>query len=281
MILFHNHQVMSISKVYLLIKDMNRSLFFYHQVLGLNILSHNDKEVLLGTPHHELVHLTEDIHALPQSITLGLYHFALLLPNKIELARMIYRLKEMKYPVTGASDHGVSEAVYLDDPDGNGIEIYVDREASNWPIQNGKMTMYTHALDIKSILLELPEYHFESIHKDTIMGHLHLHVDSLETAKSFYVDTLGFQEMLLYGDSALFVSNQGYHHHLGLNTWHQGAPLCEKNQVGLKGFVLNIPKNNYLSFIQRLENKHIPILTETIGSYIEDPLKQKIYINLV
>jgi len=281
MILFHNHQVMSISKVYLLIKDMNRSLFFYHQVLGLNILSHNDKEVLLGTPHHELVHLTEDIHALPQSITLGLYHFALLLPNKIELARMIYRLKEMKYPVTGASDHGVSEAVYLDDPDGNGIEIYVDREASNWPIQNGKMTMYTHALDIKSILLELPEYHFESIHKDTIMGHLHLHVDSLETAKSFYVDTLGFQEMLLYGDSALFVSDQGYHHHLGLNTWHQGAPLCEKNQVGLKGFVLNIPKNNYLSFIQRLENKHIPILTETIGSYIEDPLKQKIYINLV
>ena len=281
MILFHNHQVMSISKVYLLIKDMNRSLFFYHQVLGLNILSHNDKEVLLGTPHHELVHLTEDIHALPQSITLGLYHFALLLPNKIELARMIYRLKEMKYPVTGASDHGVSEAVYLDDPDGNGIEIYVDREASNWPIQNGKMTMYTHALDIKSILLELPEYHFKSIHKDTIMGHLHLHVDSLETAKSFYVDTLGFQEMLLYGDSALFVSDQGYHHHLGLNTWHQGAPLCEKNQVGLKGFVLNIPKNNYLSFIQRLENKHIPILTETIGSYIEDPLKQKIYINLV
>lgn len=281
MILFHNHQVMSISKVYLLIKDMNRSLFFYHQVLGLNILSHNDKEVLLGTPHHELVHLTEDIHALPQSITLGLYHFALLLPNKIELARMIYRLKEMKYPVTGASDHGVSEAVYLDDPDGNGIEIYVDREASNWPIQNGKMTMYTHALDIKSILLELPEYHFESIHKDTIMGHLHLHVDSLETAKSFYVDTLGFQEMLLYGDSALFVSDQGYHHHLGLNTWHQGAPLCEKNQVGLKGFVLNIPKNNYLSFIQRLENKHIPILTETKGSYIEDPLKQKIYINLV
>jgi catechol 2,3-dioxygenase len=279
--LFHNHQAMSISKVYLLIKDLNRSLFFYHQILGLNILSRNDKEVLLGTSHHELVHLTEDVHASPQSITLGLYHFALLLPNRLELARMIYRLKEMKYPVTGASDHGVSEAIYLDDPDGNGIEIYVDREASNWPIQHGKMTMFTHALDIKSVLQELPEYHFESIHNDTIMGHLHLHVDSLDTAKSFYIDTLGFQEMLLYGDSALFVSDQGYHHHLGLNTWHKGAPLCEKNQVGLKGFVLNMPKNNYLSFIQRLESKHIPILTEPNGSYIEDPLKQKIYVNLV
>jgi catechol 2,3-dioxygenase len=279
--LFHNHQAMSISKVYLLIKDLNRSLFFYHQILGLNILSRNDKEVLLGTSRHELIHLTEDVHALPQSITLGLYHFALLLPNRLELARMIYRLKEMKYPVTGASDHGVSEAIYLDDPDGNGIEIYADREESNWPIQNGKMTMFTHALDIKNVLQEITHYHFESIHEDTVMGHLHLHVDSLKTAEFFYVKILGFQEMLLYGGSALFVSDQGYHHHLGLNTWHQGAPLCEKNQVGLKGFVLNIPKLNYLSFIQRLESQHIPILTESNGSYIEDPLKQKIYLNLV
>ncbi len=278
---FHNQELMFISKVYLLIKDMNRSLYFYHHILGLNILSKTEKEALLGTPHHELIHLTEDIHALPQSITLGLYHFALLLPNRIELARMIYRLKEMKYPVTGASDHGVSEAIYLDDPDGNGIEIYVDRDESYWPTEQGKMTMFTHPLDIKGLLNELPEYHFESIHEDTIMGHLHLHVDSLEIAKSFYVDTLGFEETLLYGGSALFASDQGYHHHLGLNTWNAGAPLCERNQVGLKGYVLNIPKGEYLSFIRRLEKSHIPILNEQYGPSIEDPLKQTIYIHIV
>ncbi len=278
---FHNDQIMSVSKVYLLISDMSRSLFFYRDILGLKLLERKEKMAILGTNHRELIHLIEDTHAIPQSITLGLYHFALLLPHRKELARMIYRLKEMKYPITGASDHGVSEAIYLDDPDGNGIEIYVDRDEINWPNQKGRITMFTHTLDIKNLLDELPYYSFDSIHEDTLLGHIHLHVDSLKTAKSFFIDVLGFEEMLLYGESALFIADKGYHHHIGLNTWHAGAPLCEKNQVGLKGYVLNVPRERYLSFIRKLEAHHIPLLIELENSYIIDPMKQKIYIHML
>jgi len=278
---FHDHSTMFISKVYVLISDMSRSLYFYCDILGLKLLENKGKESILGTSHRELIHLIEDVHALPQSITLGLYHIALLLPNRVELARMIYRLKEKKYPITGASDHGVSEALYLDDPDGNGIEIYVDRDEKDWPVQHGKMTMFTQALDIKNLLLELPKYAFESIHEDTILGHIHLHVDSLKTGHSFFIGVLGFEETLLYGESALFISDKGYHHHIGLNTWHEGAPLCEKNQVGLKGYVLNVPKERYLPFIRRLEAHHIPLLVELGVSYIIDPLEQRVYVNIV
>lgn len=275
---FHSNQHMFVKEVYLLVNNLERSIHFYRDILGLTVLESREDYARLGTRIHSLIHLTQDKLAKPLSITLGLYHFALLLPERKELAKMIYRLKEMNYPLTGASDHGVSEALYLDDPNGHGIEIYVDRDEKDWPLDHGKTTMFTKQMDVRGVLSSLDHYTFKHIHEQTIMGHLHLHVDSIPNAQSFFMDVLGFQKVLLYGGQALFISDQGYHHHIGLNTWHQGAPLCEERQIGLKGYKLFIPKDSYLSFIHRLENAHIPLLTDNGIPYIVDPLQQKIYI---
>lgn len=231
---FHDHHVMHVKNVYILVSNLNRSIHFYRDILGLIIINQTSETAILGTHKQVLVHLQEDKLAEPLSITLGLYHFALLVPSRKELARMIYRLKEMSYPLTGASDHGVSEAIYLDDPDGHGIEIYVDRDEKDWPKEQGKTTMFTKQMDVRGVLASLDQYTFNHIADETILGHLHLHVDSLNEAKSFYMDVLGYQKVLLYGGQALFISDQGYHHHIGLNTWHQGAPLCAEKQIGLK-----------------------------------------------
>ncbi len=280
MSIYHQDQIMHVKKVTLMIRNLNTALEFYHDILGLHLIDKQSSSALLGTSKSELIQLIESKHAIPVGITQGLYHFALLLPSREELARVIYRLKSKSYPISGASDHGVSESIYLDDPEGNGLEIYHDLDSRVWPLKNGKFSMYTKPLNIKMIMDTLSNKAYEEIHEDTVIGHIHLHVQSLEIAKQFYIDLLGFDLMYRFNASALFVSSGSYHHHMGLNTWHEDAPLCQERQVGLKSFVLSIPKNQYSRFLDRLSMKRIPLLVEGEQKYIIDPLKQLIYIEV-
>jgi len=272
---------MHFQEITLLIKNIKRSLEFYQEILGLQVIEQfENKTVLSSNRKDPLIILLEDRNAIPLGITLGLYHFALLLPDRGSLAHVIKQLIVKRYPITGASDHGVSEAIYLDDPDGNGIEIYHDRIESEWPLEHGKITMFTKPMDIESVMKELPQTPYLNISEQTIMGHLHFHVGNLKDAEEFYVKALGFQVVLNYMKQALFVSDQGYHHHLGLNIWNGDAPLNGEKQVGLKSYVLVVPKENYPAFTRRLQDHRVTILVDEHYKYLLDPLGQRIIIRV-
>jgi len=278
---FHNESTMHFKSITLLIQDMRRSLAFYVDILGLHLLTQNQHEVVLTADgKNPLIQLIEDRNALPIEITQGLYHFALLLPNRGALALVIKQLRDKHYPVSGASNHGVSEAIYLDDPDGNGIEIYRDFEESIWPVENGKMTMFTKALDVASVMAELPKNQAYHVDPHMILGHLHFHVANLKDAENFYCKALGFDPVLNYMKSALFISNKGYHHHLGLNIWNGDAPLNKTKQVGLKSYVLFVPKNDYPLFVRRLTEHRVSLIIEGDQKYLNDILNQKIIIEV-
>jgi catechol 2,3-dioxygenase len=196
-----------------------------------------------AAPAH--VALTEQAGASRQPRgTTGLYHFAILVPNRRELARMIRRLVDQDWPIGGASDHGVSEALYLDDPDGNGIEIYADRPHARWTYREGVLQMVTQPMDVAGVMAELvgDATEWAGIHPQTYIGHIHLHVSDLERARWFYHEVLGFDIVTYYGTQALFVSAGGYHHHIGLNTWAGvGAPPPPPGSVGLRRFTIRVP----------------------------------------
>ena len=282
MSIYHESTSMHFQEITLLIKNIKRSLEFYQEILGLQVIEQfQNKTVLSANRKDPLIILLEDRNAIPLGITLGLYHFALLLPDRGSLAHVIKQLIDKRYPITGASDHGVSEAIYLDDPDGNGIEIYKDRLESEWPLEHGKMTMFTKPMDIESVMKELPQTPYLNISEQTIMGHLHFHVGNLKDAEEFYSKALGFQVVLNYMKSALFISDQGYHHHLGLNIWNGDAPSNGEKQVGLKSYVLVVPKENYPAFTRRLQEHRVTILVDEHYKYLLDPLEQRIIIRVL
>lgn len=279
MSIYHNHQTMHFKSVTLLVKDLSRSIEFYERILKFVITYQEKQSIGFGAnPKDTIIHLIEDRNAIEQDITLGLYHFAILLPNRTELARVIRQLASSRYPITGASDHGVSEAIYLDDPDGNGIEIYVDKDDHEWPKNNDEISMVTLPLNLQDLMLNDDQKPYQIIHEQTILGHMHLHVDNLTEASSFYSSALGFKVTQNYMGSALFLSDEGYHHHIGLNTWHQGAPLCKPKQVGLKEMTLYIPKSKYIPFARRLTDMHVSILFDQDHQYIIDPIGIKIVL---
>jgi catechol 2,3-dioxygenase len=281
MSMYHDSKSMHIQSATLLIRDLKRSIEFYRDILGFRLIENASGKASFGASDHQVIlQLIEHRAALPFDLTLGLYHIAYLVPSRTQLAEVIYRLKKNKYPVTGASDHGVSEALYLDDPDGNGIEIYCDRDASQWPMENGQMTMYTKRMDILDVMRHLPEEPSLTMHPDTQIGHLHFHVKDLKEAEVFYCEILGFKPILNFMKSALFISDQGYHHHVGLNTWNGPAPIPKEKQVGLKSYVLHVPKDQYPNLMRRLSHHHIPLIVDDDQRYIVDLLNQRIYFSV-
>lgn len=275
---FHQNNIMHISLVELLISDLDNAEAFYVDILGLTLIRRGSNFIELGPSSGEvLIKLIQTTNRIDQKITLGLYHFALLLSGKDHLASVLYRLSKHNYPITGLSDHGVSLALYLDDPDKNGIEIYVDRPKSMWPTSHDQIDMYTKTLDLEELMTHLPKEPYIKIDPNTIMGHLHFHIDDLDQAKKFYVDVLGFDVIQNYFNSALFVSAGKYHHHLGLNTWRKGAPLRQKQDIGLISYQLNIPKKEFIKLKERLSAMQI-ILSDDLS--LMDPLGQIIKMNI-
>jgi catechol 2,3-dioxygenase len=222
---------------HLTVSDLDRSVGFYQDALGLRQHGRDDGVAALGTGGEDLLVLHEEPGARPAGRHAGLYHFALLFPSREELARAVHRLALTRTPISGASDHGVSEAIYLPDPDGNGIELYADRPRDQWPPPGPgeRVGMFTRALDVHDLLATIADEEPVRQAGDGLrMGHLHLHVGDVEAARAFYADRLGF-EVMVGMPSALFLAAGGYHHHLGVNTWRgEGVGPAPAGTVGLR-----------------------------------------------
>jgi catechol 2,3-dioxygenase len=231
-----------IGQVSLTVRDLERSLSFYRDVLGFVELGRAEGVGLGPAGGRVLVELHERPDAVARARRrAGLYHFAILVPSRAALGRSFRRLSESRWPITGAADHLVSEALYLDDPDGLGIEIYRDRPRDSWTTRaNGELAMGTDPLDLQSVHDEPgAETPWQGLDAGTVMGHVHLHVPHLDAADAFYCGTIGFDPVVRSYPGALFVAAGGYHHHLGLNTWAGiGAPPPQDDAVGLRAFTI-------------------------------------------
>ena len=274
---FSIHPDTRVGPVYLAISDLARSERFYQDVIGFKTLSHRDDTLTLTAGGvAPLLILKEQPGARPRpGHTTGLYHFAILVPSRMDLARSLHRLLDVHYPLQGASDHLVSEALYLADPDGNGIEIYRDRPRNTWTHQEGQVQMTLDPLDIEGLLAELKEsdHAWNGLSPETIIGHIHLQVADLRQAQTFYHDLLGFDIMLHYGPSALFLSAGGYHHHIGLNTWAGvGALPPPPNAAGLRQFVVALPNRDELGRVaEQVRRAGIATGQTADGILVRDP----------
>lgn len=249
----------TLGAAHLTVADLPRALAFYREILGLAAVETATGSVALSpngatTP---ILTLTEIAGARPKPPrTTGLYHVAILLPTRLDLGRTLRRLVESDYPLQGASDHLVSEALYLADPDGNGLEIYRDRPREEWRYSGDQIAMDSLPLDLRALLREAlaDGQEWAGIAPGTRIGHVHLQVADLDRAVSFYRDTLGFDLMARMGNSAAFLSAGGYHHHIGLNTWGTaGAPQAPADAVGLRSFDILLPaRNDVQTLIGRL-----------------------------
>lgn len=271
----------TIGPVFLIVEDLARSERFYVDVLGFHPLDRRANGLTLtagsdGGSRGLLVVLQEHRGARPKSPhTTGLYHFAILVPSRVDLARSLQRLAETRYSLQGASDHLVSEALYLADPDGNGIEIYRDRPRETWPSRGGRIEMAVDPLDLNGLLAELhgDDRPWRGLPAQTTIGHVHLHVGDLRVAETFYHGILGFDIMLRYGGSASFLSAGGYHHHIGLNTWAGvGAPAPPPDAVGLRQFAVVLPNSAELANVtERVQQAGIAGEQTEGGLLVYDP----------
>jgi catechol 2,3-dioxygenase len=230
--------------VHLTVADLERSLAYYRNAIGLDVLAREDGRASLGAGARELLVLVEEPGAQPSHGHTGLYHFALLVPERAALARWLAHAGRDRVPLTGLSDHDVSEAIYLRDPDGHGIEIYADRPRERWEGEVD-VRMTTIPLDVDSLLGELDDpaaAEFDGLPDGTVMGHVHLKVASVPDAVAFYRDALGFALMAQLGDQAAFLAAGGYHHHVGANSWEsRGAPPPPAGSAALRRATIVLP----------------------------------------
>jgi catechol 2,3-dioxygenase len=235
-----------IGKVRLRVADIDDLATFYERVIGLSAVERDGEVARLGPEGGEpLIELVSapDGSAAP-SFSTGLFHLAILVPDRVELARSLRRAAGAGWRLTGASDHLVSEALYLRDPEGNGIELYRDRPRDQWNRDNGELRMATLPLDLQSILDELGsgEEEANAMPAATTMGHVHLQVANIPAAEGFYNGALGLEVMVRSYPGALFLAAGGYHHHVGLNTWQsEGAPPPPEGALGLDRYELVLP----------------------------------------
>ena len=248
------HSATALGTVRLTVSDIASARAFYERAIGLSAADRDDGTVALGVRgERPLIELLGDSSAaaLDRRAT-GLYHVAILMPSRRDLALALTRLADARWPLDGASDHLVSEALYLSDPEGNGIEIYRDRPRDQWPRDGGRLEMATLALDLNSVIDELAAADAPQplAPAGTRIGHVHLQVADLGEAEAFYSGVLGFDVTVRGYPGALFVSAGGYHHHVGLNTWHSaGASAPAPGAVGLRSFEVRLPDDDELQTV--------------------------------
>jgi catechol 2,3-dioxygenase len=235
----------TLGPIRLTVADLPRARAFYESVLGLRVQADDGAALVLGAENgRPLVELVGRGDAAPRARgASGLFHLALLFPSRRALADALRRVATAGWRLEGASDHLVSEALYLSDPEGNGIELYCDRPRAQWTREEtGELRMATLALDVDSLLAEASDELVAAVPADTALGHVHLQVAALEPAERFYADVLGFEVMTRSYPGALFVAAGGYHHHIGLNTWaSRGGPRNLPGTCGLERFVVELP----------------------------------------
>lgn len=265
----------------LIVADMERSLAFYTGALGLNVQRRTPHQAWLGADGPALLVLTEQTGAKPvQRGRTGLYHVAYLLPSRAVLARTLRHLIDTRTVLSGASDHGVSEALYLNDPDGHGIEIYRDRPRSEWPMAGGALEMTLDPLDAAGLLQEVAgeQAPWDGTAAGTRIGHVHLHVRNLREAEDFYCTILGFDLMQRFTGQASFVSAGGYHHHLGLNIWAgRGAPPPPADAARLDWYEIRLPDGGALDAVTaRLREAGVAVTPIIGGVQAADPAGNRV-----
>jgi catechol 2,3-dioxygenase len=221
--------------VHLTVADLDRSIDYYDRAIGLRVRERDGDVVRLGVGDEDLLVLTEERGAAPADGFAGLFHFALLVPARTALARWLGHAARDRVQLSGLSDHFVSEAIYLRDPDHHGIEIYADRPRELW---EGQVTerLTTLPLDVDDLLAR-DDGDYAGLPDGTRMGHVHLSVGDLERAVASYEEELGLEPMARYGSEAAFLAWDGYHHHLGANTWQsKGAPYAPPGRARLTAF---------------------------------------------
>jgi catechol 2,3-dioxygenase len=283
---FHREPNIFVGNVKIKVADLERSLNYYQKVIGFKILEQTETTAILTADGATgLLTIEQPKNVVPkQGETTGLYHFALLLPQRSDLANIVNHFIQHGVQI-GSSDHLVSEALYLSDPDGNGIEIYVDRTPSEWDWNNEEVAMTVDPLDFADLLSNgKQDQGWRGLPAGTVMGHIHLHVSELKNAEEFYTKGLGFEVVNRFGTQALFISTGKYHHHIGLNTWAGvGAPTPPANSTGLESFTLVLPNEKVRNHVvANLKNIGASVsVTEENGLFVTaDPSGNRINLQI-
>lgn len=272
------------------VSDLERSSSFYGEVLGLHMLRQEGSEAVFttGPGNFPLVTLREKKGARPRPFsTTGLFHIAILFPHREALGTALYRLLQKDYPLRGASHHGVSEAIYLTDPDRNGIELYADVPREEWKWAGDQVSMVTEQLDLEDLLVASPPSAEAPIHPRTTIGHIHLQVSDLRRSAGFYQGLLGFRITQSTYPGALFLAAGEYHHHIGLNTWGgEGAPPPPPESAGLYSFRIVVPgKEPFERLVAHLSARGVqasPVISATsvLEFTLEDPDGMRVVIGM-
>lgn len=250
------------SKIYLAeavlnVKDLAGQVAFYTQIIGLEIQTQSEREVILGAGNKPLVHLIQTNREEAVKSSYGLYHMAILLPSREDLANVFKHIAELDYPFVGAADYGYSEALYLEDLEGNGIELYRDKSVAEWDIrEDGRIVGVTEELSAQEIYEMERKVEPFVIAKDTRMGHIHLSVKDSQLATAFYQDVLELADKYTI-PSASWIASGDYHHHLAVNEWG-GKNLAkrEKGMIGLAYYVVEVgDKGDLIAIAERANNR--------------------------
>lgn len=278
---FHQPPHIYTGEVVLKVTDLDKLTRFYTETIGFRILERGENRVVLTADGQKpLLILEQPEHILPKEARrTGLYHFAILLPTRADLGKAIKHFSRNEVRL-GASDHLVSEALYLSDPDGNGIEIYRDREPEAWTWQDGFVGMSTDPIDAPGIVMASGNEEWDGLPAGTVMGHVHLHVANLAESQAYY-EALGFEVVTPY-PQALFMSTGKYHHHIGMNTWNgAGAPRPSKESAGLEAFTLVYPDQPTLdAAIERIKGLSAAVESAAEHFVTEDPAGNGIILRI-
>ncbi len=271
------HPSTELGQVSLRIRNLARSVTFYTKVIGLKVLRQQGRVAELTADGKHPLLVLEEVEGLirqPERTAAGLYHFAILVPDRKTLGLVLRNLSAHQIPV-GQGDHLVSEALYLSDPDNNGIEIYADRPRDTWKRDaKGEIMMTTEPVDVDGLLAVSEGLEWAGLPAETVIGHVHFHVSNLQEAQRFYCDVIGFELTAHYGRAALFVSAGGYHHHLGLNVWAGvGVPNTPRHAAGMNYFTVVLPTEEELEVVSsRIRAAGLTLEKRDDGaSYVTDP----------
>jgi catechol 2,3-dioxygenase len=257
--------------------DAEPLIRFYRDVLGFTLRSKTETEVRLGAPDRDLVVLNVDPAARAVKNTTGLYHTAFLFPHHRDLVHMLGRIAQTRTPIEGFNHHGTHEAIYLPDPDGNGVELAWDLAVSEWPIKNGKLDFWAHdkVFDPNAVLAEFEAdtQPWDGIPTGSRVGHVHLHMSQLAPTRKFYTEGLGLDIMMeVQRQGMLFLSAEGYHHHVGNNLWKGvGLPPAPVDAIGLIEYQWKLPAGELPSVRERLESQGSNTETRADGFFVKDP----------
>ncbi len=261
--------------VHLQVADLDRSVAYYTGVLGLRVVRRTTTEASLA-PHGDdraLVDLNARAGAtpVPRGGRLGLFHFAILVPDRATLGRFIRHIAD-RGVYAGSADHAVSEALYLTDPDGLGIEVYADRPRPSWRVAGQELFMTTEPLDLRDLIHAAADRPWTGMPAGTTMGHIHLHVGDLDTAAAFYHAGLGLDKVVWSYPGALFLSAGGYHHHLGTNTWAAGAAPAGDDEARLLAWDLVLPDaTSVAEAVHSLATAGHPAAADDSAMLVRDP----------